>query len=115
MPTEKLLDTLGLDALTGFSEETWAEFLLGLAQHSGEINRFYGRHEDAHWDTLTVVQIKHWYEWRRRQQFSLGVPKPAAYREGSGSKAKIDFLDSFFLVAARDHDELLAKSPDLKD
>jgi hypothetical protein len=58
MPTENMLDALGLDALTGFSEQTWAEFLLGLAQHSGEINRFFGRHEDAHWNTLTIGQVK---------------------------------------------------------
>jgi hypothetical protein len=74
MPTENMVDALGLDALTGFSEQTWAEFLLGLAQHSGEINRFFGRHEEAHWNTLTIGQVKEWYEWRRRQQYGLEAP-----------------------------------------
>ena len=83
MPKEKLLDALGLDALTGFSEETWAEFLLGLAQHSEEINRFYGRHKDAHWDTLTVAQIKHWYEWRRTGEHSIRAPQRPADRTKS--------------------------------
>ena len=111
LPTENMLNTL-----TGFQEETWAEFLLGLAQHSDEINRFFGRHEEAHWNTLTIGQMKEWYEWRRRQQPSLRVPQPSAYPERNlpRPKAKIDFLDSFFLVAARDHEELLAKSPELK-
>lgn len=81
MSQEKPLDALGLDALTGFSEETWAEFLLGLAQHSGDINRFFGRHEEAHWGTLTIGQVKEWYEWRRRQQHALGAPQPSSYQE----------------------------------
>jgi hypothetical protein len=74
MPKENMVDALGLDALTGFSEETWAEFLLGLAQHSGEINRFFGRHEEAHWNTLTIGQVKEWYEWRRRQEHYSKMP-----------------------------------------
>ena len=115
MPTENILDALGLDALTGFSEETWAEFLLGLAQHSDEINRFFGRHEDAHWNTLTIGQVKEWYEWRRRQQFSLAAPQSAApFAEINPRRdAKEILANSFQAVTKEDLAGLLAKFPSL--
>ena len=113
MPQEKLLDALGLDAFTGFSEETWAEFLLGLAQHSGEINRFFGRHTEAHWKTLTIGQVKEWYEYRRRQQHALEAPQPAAPFKGTSPMcdAKAILANSFQAVAKKDLPELLAKFP----